>query len=70
MSMARILTPQEVEEIIQNAGRGPQEPMEVQAGEPGESAEEPPFPEAGQTAAELLGVEPEAPRQEDDGETG
>ena len=71
MSMARILTPQEVEEIIQNAGRGPQEHMEQEVSEPGISGDEAPFPEAGQTAAELLGVEPVEPRQEeDDGETG
>jgi hypothetical protein len=68
--MARILTPQEVEEIIQNAGRGPLEPMEQEVSEPGVSGDEPPFPEGGQTAAELLGVEPAEPRQEDDGETG
>ena len=71
LSMARIITPQEVEEIIRNAGTGPQEPMEQQVSEPGITGEDTGFPEAGKTAAELLGVETEEPRQQDDdGETG
>jgi hypothetical protein len=66
LSMARIITPQEVEEMVRNAEGGPHEPMERQVSEPGMSEQEDAFPEAGQTAAELLGVEPEQPREEAD----
>ncbi len=66
LSMARIITPQEVEEIVRNAETGTREPMERQVSEPGMSEPENEFPEAGQTAAELLGVEPEQPREEAD----
>jgi hypothetical protein len=64
LSMARILTPQEVEDIIHNNGTGPQEPMEQRVSEPGSMTEEPGFPEETQTAAELLGVEPPRPSED------
>ena len=66
LSMARIITQQEVEEILRNAGTGQQEPMEQQIGGPGASGEEPGYAESGQTAAEILGVEPEERKAEED----
>ena len=64
LSMARIITPQEVEEIMSNASRGV--PMQQHVTEPGSSGQDEPFPEESQTAAELLGVEPEPSSQQDD----
>jgi hypothetical protein len=64
LSMARIITPQEVEEIIRNAGTGHRGPMGQQMGgqEVGEGeGDDLSFTEGPQTAAELLGVEPEEP---------
>jgi hypothetical protein len=66
LSMARIITPQEVEEIMSNASAGIHEPIEQRVGESGTSGQEEPFPEEHQTAAELLGVEPEGAHQEED----
>ncbi len=64
--MARIITPQEVEEIISNAAAGIQQPMEQRVSEPGASGQEDALPDEGETAAELLGVEPEGTQQQDD----
>jgi len=66
LSMARIITPQEVEEMMRNSGPGPHEPVESQGGQEAMPGEELDFPEAGQTAAELLGVESEEPKDEAD----
>jgi len=66
LSMARIITPQEVEEIMRNAGSGRHERMEQQISEPGASGQEPGYAESGQTAAEILGMEPEERREEAD----
>jgi hypothetical protein len=67
LSMARIITPQEVEEIMRNAGSGRHERMEEQQiSEPGASGQEPGYAESGQTAAEILGMEPEERREEAD----
>lgn len=66
LSMARIITPQEVEEIISNAAAGIQQPMEQRVSEPGASGQEDALPDEGETAAELLGVEPEGTQQQDD----
>jgi hypothetical protein len=67
LSMARIITPQEVEEIMRNAGTGQhQEPMQQRVSEPGSSGQDSGYAESGQTAAEILGVEPEERKEEAD----
>jgi hypothetical protein len=67
LSMARIITPQEVEEIMRNAGTGQhQEPMQQRVSEPGSSGPDSGYAESGQTAAEILGVEPEERKEEAD----
>jgi hypothetical protein len=66
LSMARIITPEEVEEIMRNAGTDQQAQMEHQVSEPGASEQEPGYAESGQTAAEILGVEPEERKEETD----
>jgi hypothetical protein len=63
LSMARIITPQEVEEIISSADAAPEEQPRIGVDV---AAEEPNFPEAGQTAAELLGVETDQPKDAPD----
>jgi hypothetical protein len=66
LSMARIITPQEVEEIMRNAESSPEEQMAQPRIGLDVASDEPSFPEAGQTAAELLGVEDAVPKDEPD----
>ena len=67
LSMARIITPQEVEEIMRNAESSPEAQAAQPRVGPDPSADEQNYPEAGQTAAELLGVDNEVPKNEPDG---
>lgn len=66
LSMARIITPQEVEEIMSNATAGIRGPIEQSVSETGSSSQDESFPEENKTAAELLGVEPEGSQQDED----